>query len=251
MKSTHLGMAAIALLVLWAAPSQAQTADEIIEKHLAASGGREALGKLTSRAAKGSIIIGTPVGDLAGILEVYAKIPNKSRQFVKLDLSKLGAGEVISDQRFDGNAGYQIDTFNGNREITGGQLEALKNGSFPTPLLNYKENGVSVSMVERGKVGDKDAYVLLFTPKTGPAMRAFFDVENLMLVRTVMSVNVPQVGGDLEQVVEFSDYRDVDGVKVAFAISSANSLQTIKATLAEVTHNTEIDDASFVRPPGQ
>jgi hypothetical protein len=82
-------------------------------------------------------------------------------------------------------------------------------------------------------------------------MRAFIDVENLMLVRTVMSINVPQVGGDIEQVVEFSDYRDVDGVKVAFAITSTNSLQTIKATLTDVKHNTEIDDASFVRPPGQ
>lgn len=251
MRNTHLGMAAIALLVLWTAPSQAQTPDEIIEKHLAATGGRAALGKLTSRSAKGSIIIGTPVGDLAGTLEVYAKVPNKSRQFVKLDLSKLGAGEVISDQRFDGAVGYQIDSFNGNREITGGQLEAMRNGSFPTPLLSYKENGVSVSLVERGKVGDRDAYVLLFAPKSGPAMRAFIDVENFMLVRTMMSVNVPQVGGDLEQVVEFSDYRDVDGVKVAFGITSTNSLQTIRATLTEVTHNTEIDDASFVRPPGQ
>lgn len=244
-------MPLLALLTLWPVPSQAQTADEIIEKHLAATGGRAALSKLTSRTAKGSIIIGTPVGDLAGVLEVYAKVPNKSRQFVKLDLSKLGAGEVISDQRFDGAVGYQIDSFNGNREITGGQLDAMKNGSFPTPLLSYKENGVSVSLGERGKVSDKDAFVLLFTPKTGPAMRAFIDVETFMLVRTMMSVNVPQVGGDLEQVVEFSDYRDVDGVKVAFAITSTNSLQTIKASLTEVTHNTDIDDASFVRPPGQ
>jgi outer membrane lipoprotein-sorting protein len=244
-------MTAVVLVTFWGVPSQAQTADEIIEKHLAASGGRGAMGKLTSRTATGSIIIGTPVGDLAGTLEVYAKAPNKSRQFIKLDLSKLGAGEVISDQRFDGAVGYQIDSFNGNREITGGQLEAMKNGAFPTPLLGYKENGVSVSMLEREKAGDRDAYVLLFTPKTGPAMRAFIDVENLMLVRTVMSINVPQVGGDIEQVVEFSDYRDVDGVKVAFAITSTNSLQTIKATLTDVKHNTEIDDASFVRPPGQ
>jgi outer membrane lipoprotein-sorting protein len=244
-------MAAIALLVLWAAPSQAQTADEIIEKHLAATGGRAALGKLTSRAAKGSIIIGTQVGDLAGTLEVYSKVPNKSRTFVKLDLSKLGVGEVISDQRFDGTTGYQIDTFNGNREITGGQLDAMKNGAFPTPLLSYKENGVSASLLEREKVGDKQAYVLLFTPKVGPAMRAFIDAQSFMVVKTVMTVNVPQVGGDIEQVVEFSDFRDVDGVKVAFVTTSTNSLQTIKATITEVKHNIEIDDASFVRPPGQ
>jgi hypothetical protein len=52
---------AVALVALWGVPSQAQTADEIIEKHLAASGGRAAMGKLTSRVGTGSIIIGTPV----------------------------------------------------------------------------------------------------------------------------------------------------------------------------------------------
>jgi outer membrane lipoprotein-sorting protein len=158
---------------------------------------------------------------------------------------------VISYQRFDGTTGYQIDTFNGNREITGGQLDAMKNGAFPTPLLSYKENGVSVSLLEREKVGDKQAHVLLFTPKVGPAMRAFIDVQSFMVVKTIMTVNVPQVGGDIEQVVEFSDFRDVDGVKVAFATTSTNSVQTIKATITEVKHNTEIADASFVRPPGQ
>jgi hypothetical protein len=242
---------AVALVALWGVPSQAQTADEIIEKHLAASGGRAAMGKLTSRVGTGSIIIGTPVGDLPGSLEVYSKAPNKSRTLVKLDLSKLGAGEVISDQRFDGTVGYQIDSFNGNREITGGQLDAMKNGAFPSPMLGYKESGVSVTLLEREKVGDKDAYVLVFAPKTGPATRAFIDVESLMVVKTVMTLNVPQAGGDIEQVSEFSDYRDVDGVKVPFTVTSINSLQTIKATLKDVKHNTEIDDASFVRPPGQ
>jgi outer membrane lipoprotein-sorting protein len=127
----------------------------------------------------------------------------------------------------------------------------MKNGGFPTPMLRYKEDGASVSLLGREKVGDRDAHVLLFTPKAGPATRAFIDVENLMLVKTVMTINVPQAGGDIEQVTEFSDYRDVDGVKVPFVVTSINSLQTIKATLTDVKHNTEIDDASFVRPPGQ
>ena len=40
-----------------------QTADEVIEKHLAALGGREALGKLTSRKATGTMTVATPNGN--------------------------------------------------------------------------------------------------------------------------------------------------------------------------------------------
>jgi hypothetical protein len=240
-----------ALLLLCSLPALAQTADEIIEKHLAATGGRAALGKLTSRTATGSITLTTPVGDLAGTIEMYTKAPNKSRTLITLDLSAAGGGKVVSDQRFDGAMGYVIDTFNGNREITGGQADAMRNASFPTPLLNYRDNGATVESVGQEKVGSKDAHVVRLTPKTGPVLQLFIDADTFMLVRTAVTINVPQLGGDIEQVVEFSDFRDVDGIKFPFTTRSTNAVQTIVATMSEVKHNTEIDDASFSRPAGQ
>ena len=42
----------------------AQTADEVIEKHLTALGGREALGKITSRTMSGTIALSTPAGEV-------------------------------------------------------------------------------------------------------------------------------------------------------------------------------------------
>ena len=251
MKKAFRPLAALALLALLPVPGRAQTADEIIEKHLAASGGRAALGKLTSRTTSGSITLTTPVGDLAGTIEVFNKAPNKSRTLINLDLTAVGGPKVVSDSRFDGAAGYVIDSFNGNREITGSQLDAMRNGSFPTPLLGYKESGSSLALANKEKVGEKDAYVIQLTPKTGPGSRVFIDTESFMLVRTVMTVNVPQLGGDIEQVVEFSDFRDVDGVKVAYVVKSTNPAQTITATVADVKHNTQIDDSSFQKPAAQ
>jgi hypothetical protein len=243
-----LGQAvAMLLLPLWSTPGLAQTADEIVEQHLAASGGRAALSRLTSRAAKGSITIAMAVGEFAGTLEVFNKVPNKSRTLVTLDLSAFGGGQVISDQRFDGATGYVIDTFNGNREITGSQLEAMRNGGFPTPLLNYREREVTLALVGQEQVQGNAAYVIDATPRMGPRVRLFFDRATLMLVRTATTVNVPQLGGDIEQVVEFSDFRDVDGVKVPFFVKSTNSAQTITSTISDVKHNVEIADESFVR----
>ena len=229
-------------------PASAQSADEIIEKHLAATGGRAALGKLNTRTATGAISLTTPVGELMGTIEVYSKKPNKQRTVIKLDLTSLGGGPIVTDQRFDGTTGFVMDPINGNRAIEGAQLDAMRNGSFPTPLLNYKELGATLAFSGREPIGDKEAFVLRLTPKAGPPVRMFIDSTTFMLVRTVITVNVPQLGGDIEQVVEFSDFRDVDGIKVPFVTKSANSVQTVTATMTSVKHNGEIEDAAFAKP---
>jgi outer membrane lipoprotein-sorting protein len=248
MKRTLLPVIAAAALTLWAVPSLAQTADEIIEKHLAATGGRAAFDKITSRVSTGTISLTTPVGELTGTIELYQKKPNKTRTLIKINAAALGGGEIVNDQRFDGTTGYTIDSFNGNREITGEQLEAMRAGSFPTPFLNYKEAGIAMSLGSREKVGERDAYMIQLTPKSGPGVKAFFDAENFMLVRTIITINVPQLGGPIDQVVEFSDFRDVDGIKIPYLTKSSNPVQKIVSTVTDVKHNADIDDSSFAKP---
>src|SRR6516165_2338544 len=142
----------LALLALgWTRTAAAQSADEIVEKYLTAVGGRSALAKLTSRTMTGMITLSTPQGDVSGPVEIYSAAPNKSRTVVKLDLTALGAGQVTVDQRFDGTSGYVIDTLQGNREITGGQLDNMRNNAFPSPLLNYKDRGATVELAGREK----------------------------------------------------------------------------------------------------
>jgi len=247
MKAARI-VAIVGVAVLAGVPALAQTADEIVEKHIAASGGRAAYAKITSRTAAGTITVTTPIGDLSGNIEVFSKKPNKSRTLIKLDLTAVGAGQMTSDQRFDGTSGYVMDTLQGNRAIEGSQLDAMKNGSFPSPLLTYKEMGTAVAMGERAKVGGKDAYLLTMTPKAGPPLRLFIDADSFMLVRTTVTLNVPQLGGDIEQVVDFSDFRDVDGIKIPFVTKSTNPAQTVTATMKSVKHNADIDDKMFVKP---
>ena len=248
MKSTLSLAALTVVMAVRPGLALAQTADEVIEKHLAAIGGRAALNKLTSRTASGAITLSTPAGDISGSIEVYAKAPNKARSVIKVDLSSFGAGELVVDQRFDGVTGYVLDTLNGNRDITGNQLDNMRNALFPTPLLTYKENGAKAELAGKDKLGDRDVYVLQLTPKTGSASKQFFDAETYMLLKTMSTVNVPQLGRDVEQVVEFSDYRASDGVKMAYTLKASNPVQTFTVTITTVEHNTDIDDTSFAKP---
>ncbi len=241
-------IALTALLVVSSAAAYAQTADEVIEKHLAALGGRDPLAKITSRTMTGTIALSTPAGEVTGTIQVFGKAPNKSRSLIKVDLTQFGVGELVVDQRFDGASGYVLDSMNGNRDITGSQLDNMRNSAFPTPFLTYKESGAKVELLAKEKVGDRDAFVLQLTPKTGSPSKQYFDAETYMLAKTLTTVNVPQLGRDVEQVGEFADYRAVDGVKLAHTVKSTNPVQSFTVTVTAVEHNKELDDASFAKP---
>ena len=235
------------LLLGSAHAAAAQTADEIVEKHLAAIGGRAALSKLTSRVMSGTITIATPAGEFSGPIEVMNQAPNKVRTLINLDLSGVGAGKITIDQRFDGMTGYAIDTFQGNRDITGDQLEGMRNGFFPTPLLNYKQNGVAVELMGKEKIGDREAYLLVLKPKTGPASKNYIDATTFLIIRQVVTADIPPVG-TLEQTTDFSDDREVDGVKIAHKLMSSSSVQNFTVTISKVVHNGALDQTLFVKP---
>jgi hypothetical protein len=237
----------IGLLVALAETVSAQTADEIVEKSLAAAGGRVALGKLKSRHLTGTVAFSTPVGALPGTVEMFNAAPNKSRTLMKLDLSAVGVGMVSLDQRFNGETGYVLDSVQGNRDITGPALDNLKAGFFPTPFLDYKERGGMVELRGKEKVNEHDAYVLTYTPKGGISVRWSIDVQSYLPIRSIMKVNVPQLGRDVEQITAFSDYREIDGIKVPFQITT-ESVQSFSITVTKVEHNVPIDETLFSKP---
>ncbi|MDP2054085.1 MAG: hypothetical protein Q8L75_10645 [Acidobacteriota bacterium] len=232
----------------WALPASAQTVDEVIEKHLAAIGGRAALAKLQSRQMVGTMTLSLPVGgDVTGSIEALNAVPKKARTLIKLDLTALGAGPIQIDQRFDGTTGYLLDSMQGDRPITGSQLASMKSAVFPSPFLNYKERDASVELKGKEKVGEREAYLLVYTPKDGAVVRQYLDAESFLAVRMVTTVEVPGMGA-LDQTSDFSDQRDVDGVKVPFVIKSSSAAQSFTISVTKVDHNVTVDEKLFVKP---
>jgi len=234
--------------LLWTSTAQAQTADEVVEKHLAAIGGRAVLAKATSQVATGAAVVSTQGIDLSGPVEIYRKAPNKSRSFVRLDLSAVGGTELTVEQRFDGKTGFVSNSMQGDREITGEQLQAMLNNTFPSSLLNYKEAGGKIELVGTDKVGDRGVHVLLYAPKAGPASRLFIDAETFDVLRTVTKLNVPEAGGDVEQTIDVGDFRTVSGIRLPFRVTTVSTTQTVSITLAKIEINAAVDDAMFARP---
>jgi outer membrane lipoprotein-sorting protein len=239
---------AVVVLLMGQTAWAQQSATDVLERSLTALGGRAAHSKLQSRSATGTIALTTPAGDIAGTLELLNAAPNKTRMLLKADLTALGAGELVVDQRFDGNVGYVLDSLQGNREITGNQLDNMKNSSFPHPFMDFKDRGTSAQLAGKESVGGRDAYVVVFDPASGSQVRNYIDAETYLPIKTVMKVDIPQLGQEVEQTTEFFDYKEVDGVKIPFRIKTSSSIQSITITLTAVNHNVKVDDALFVKP---
>ena len=122
----------------------------------------------------------------------------------------------------------------------------MRNGAFPSSLLVYKERGVKVEVLPREKLAGQEMIVLQFTPKAGSVSRIYFDPATYLVARTAAKVITAEMG-ELEQTVDFSDYRAVDGVKVAFQTVNTTPAQTVTVKLAKVVHNVTIDDATFTK----
>ena len=226
----------------------AQTVDEVLDKSITALGGRAAFAKVKSRQTRGAITLATPAGDVAGTIEVTNAVPNKVRTVIKADLTALGAGPLVIDQRFDGTQGYVLDNLQGNRDITGDQLATMRNNGFPHPFLTYKQQGIAATLTGKEPVNGRDAYVVVFEPPSGSAIRQYIDATTYLPVRSIVKVSVPQLGQDIEQISDVSDFRDVDGVKVPFAIKVSSTVQNYTVAVSAVEHNVAIEDAIFNKP---
>ncbi len=249
MKKTALLLAAALFLTSSAtrglAAQAGDTVQTVIDKHIAALGGRDALSKLTSRKSTGTISISTPAGDLTGPVELYVKAPTKSRAVMALDLAPLGGpGTLTVEQLFDGVAGWSINPMQGDQEITGVQLENMRNNSFPSPFLEKDNGGNKVELVPRETVAGKAWIVLKITRPSGNFVTLYFDPTTYLIARTASTIDNP-MGGTMQQSSESQDYRVVDGVKVPFLVINSNDLQTLTLKITKVEHNVAIDDAMF------
>jgi hypothetical protein len=61
---------------------------------------------------------------------------------------------------------------------------------------------------------------------------------------------VPSAAQTVDE-IEFSDFREVDGVQIPYVTKSTNPVQTMTSTVSDVKHNVAIEDSSFAKAVAQ
>jgi hypothetical protein len=214
------------------------TADQIFSKYIQALGGAQKLGGLTSFVARG-MYGGFNTGGSDVPIEIAARAPNQRTQVVRAP-----DGDAV--KTYDGRDAWVAEGWRplplmaltaGNLE--GARLEAMT--SFPASI----KAAFTQWQVGATTIDDSPVQILQGTNAGQLPVNFYFDKSGL-LVRT-LRWNRTAVGTVPTQ-IDYSDYRDVAGVKVPFrtVVTWTDGQNTI--TLNDVRPNVAIDAARFSRP---
>lgn len=234
----------LALIGACAVAMQAQsgpTADEVVEKSIAASGGRQALEKINSMVGKGTLAV--PSQGITAPFEYYAQAPNKRLFIVRVE----GWGELR--RSCDGETAWEDHPSNGFRIAEGEEREdALRECVF-NEELKWRELYPKRELAGKEKIGGREAYKVVMTPASGKPVTRYFDAETFLMAAQATKRATAQ--GVVDVRVEYSDYREVDGVKTPFTIKETTPGEEVVIHLTELRNNVAIDGALFAKPAGK
>ena len=128
--------------------------------------------------------------------------------------------------------------------LSGGNLEGAKVEAmllFPAQL----KQAFTQWRVTSTSIDDRDVQVLQGTNPRQPPVNLYFDQSGL-LVRLVRFVDTAV--GRVPTQIDYSDYRDVAGIKIPFKWTATWTDGQSTAELTEIQLNVAIDAGKFARP---
>jgi len=210
----------------------------VLDRYVVALGGRDAVAKLTSRVTKARIdVTGVSFG---GRLETYAKAPNMALTVMKAET--IG----VFKRGFDGRTSWVLSDQKGFKNPTPLELAALAAEADFYREIKLKELYSRISLVGTGTVGTREAYIVEATPRIGAVEKLYFDVQTGLLTRRDAMGSGSR--GVARAEFYFSDWREVDGVKIPFKTTELTPSGTYIFTLEEVKHNVPLDEGIFRQP---
>jgi photosynthetic reaction center cytochrome c subunit len=186
--------------------------DQVLDKYIQALGGAQSVTGLTSFIATGKSVGYRGFGG-GGLVEIAAQAPDKRATHITFpEYPDRG----VSVRTFDGRTGWIATPLAvvpkyelGGSERDGARLDAQL--SFPSQI---KQALTDLRVGLPTTIEDKDVTVLQGNGPNGTLATLYFDDTSGLLVRMVRHGRSPI--GRVPTQVDYSDYRDVGGVKFPF-----------------------------------
>jgi hypothetical protein len=226
-----------------AAPDQ-PSADPILNKYIQVLGGAQKLAGLTSFIATGTALGYEGLGG-GGEVQIYAKAPDQRTTMIHF---KDHPDRGDSTRAFNGRVGW-IKTPRAllkEYEQTGSELDGTRldaQMSFPGQIKQVLTN---LHAGFPDSINGHDVDVVQGTGARGLLATLYFDKQSGLLVRLVRYSRSPI--GRVPTQVDYSDYRDVGGIKFPFqyTFSWLDGKDAFK--LSDVKTNVAIDAGKFEKP---
>lgn len=236
---------ALAMSLPFSSPASLQTIDsskplptleQVLSRYVEATGGSAAHQRLTTRVAKGeweNVTRGVRYP-----IEIYSKAPNK-----RVEVLDAPENRGFTGRGYDGAAGWSMNmTETGLRPLEGAELATTQRESDFYRQIRLDRLYQRLTVAGKERINGRDVYSIEAIPESGNPEKLYFDCESGLLSRRDM------VYGKTPVQHYFEDYREVDGIKLPFVLRSEGPVRVI-TRLAEIKHNTPIEDSRFKSPP--
>jgi outer membrane lipoprotein-sorting protein len=209
---------------------------KLLDGYLAAVGGADALKRVTSRIAKGTV---TAFGDQKLAVDIYAKAPDK-----RVSVMHTKDGESVTG--YNGKVGWlsvpgRVHMMNA-QETFGAKMDA--DFAFPA---NVKGLYTKWETKPGERIDGRETWLVIGEKEGESPLRLYLDQKTGLLVRLVRYVDSP-LGYNPTQ-FDYADYRSTDGVKVPYRWTVARPGNRFTVQVEELKQNVPVDDAKFVAPP--
>lgn len=212
---------------------QAQTADEIVSKHVTAIGGADAWKKVNSVVTEGKLTVqGAEVNVTATVLNGKG-----SRQ----DIAVMGMNGY---QIMTPTAGWSFMPFQGQQKpepVTEEQVkEAADQLDAQGALVDYKAKGHAVEYLGKDDVEGTECYKLKLTHKSGKTETIFVDPASYYIVKSISKQKAN--GQEMDVTTTLSNYKKLpEGIVVPMTVG----LPFGEMNITKVEVNKPVDEAIF------
>jgi photosynthetic reaction center cytochrome c subunit len=220
-------------------PDRQPTVDQVFDKYLQALGGRQRLESMKSFAARGTYEGSNTGAGSKFPLEIFVKAPDQRAQLIR----GPGGDDV---KTYDGKNAWVAERWRplplmalSGGNLDGARLEAL--AWFPAAI----RQAFSQWQSSNTRIDNQVIQILQGSNAGSLPVNFYFDTSGL-LVRIVRWNRTPV--GAVPIQIDYSDYRDVSGIRIPFrtVVTWTDGKDTL--ALDEVDANVAIEAARFARP---
>lgn len=208
------------------------TAEEVISNYVKAIGGKDAIEKINDYKMIGEMQM---MGQTAAV-EQYFKKPNLSVTSITMQ------GMLIQKMAFDGEI-LRMAGMQGSQEVNEGpEYDSIKNNAGISPEMNYLQNGYALTVGGIESINGEDAYILK-VEQNGKSTMEYYSVDSGLKLRNVQTNETPM--GEMQTITDYSDYREINGVKLPFTMTQSAMGQAMTTVIKSVEFNTGVDNSVF------
>ena len=216
-------------------------AKRILAAAVDAHGGLEKLQAVKNIVMEGHTSANSPTGPQIEGTSYYV-YPDKFRQ----DL-KMPRGETA--YVFDGTSGFVLMPM-GVQPIPPQMANTFKDAVFREPLwllTNLSQNDIRIQYAGTEDVQGKSTSILLLRQPSGEIMKLFVSEDTHYIVKIAYPDSSQGITVNRETLL--NDYRDVDGVKVAYhAVQNVEGQLFSESRVTRITLNAELEESLFQEP---